>query len=193
MKRDGLTTAVGGVGLFFVGAAVATFFSADDHSIKKEVDPLGLAQAGLTLLVGFFVTQVLTRRTGEKKFERELLGKHADAVVEASRDLEELVDAIVPDADLEAEDRRKLTRVRKCLADRIATLEELLALCHQGKPGDPWSKRHMTQVNIALQLIRRATGEEPITTLARASAIDGCADLQRNMARLQMDTNREHQ
>lgn len=187
-----------GTGVLIAGGllAVAAFvlwWTVPPLRIKEEIDPLGLLQTGLTLIVGFFLTQHLANRTSEKKFEKELLIKHAQEASAAAAEASEALDIIEADIPVPPAQRRALVRKTKTLGERCSNFVDLLSLCLEKDEGSKHSQQAaVDEINGFLRKFRNGTGNDPISVLERTAALDATAALQRSLATLAIQINRVH-
>src|SRR5262245_44434084 len=110
-----------GVGLILAGGTILSCTA--NIGVKKELDPMALVQLGVTLLVGFFLSQYVTQRVAERKAEKEIVVSQAR---EALGSLRDVFDAFEDsNAKPEKEDAwRLVVRKFKRLSAQISTLED---------------------------------------------------------------------
>src|SRR5437870_4547281 len=65
-------------------------------SVKSEFDPAVLVQAGITILIGFFLTQQIAIGLSERRGERDLVTDHIKATMEHLDKVEELLEGTSP-------------------------------------------------------------------------------------------------
>ena len=170
---------------FGIGVA---FWGFSEFQPRKELDPVSLVQLGMTLLVGFYVTQTVARRVAVKGVERGIL---TDAIKDFLLAAKDTLESYGVNCD-EACDQAKLKPLlRRCnaLGSHSSNLELLLKECEI--PGDSPMK---DAVNVMLRFRKLATQTLPTAPEpAEQAATEGAyRELRLALARLIMFISRDH-
>ena len=183
----GLSLALGIAGAALVFFGVGVWLLDRPSNVKDELDPVAVSQMGVTLLVGFFLTQYVVQRTTERKAEKGILIDNARGVL---ADLRETFDAFEECCD-EPGDGPKLGVLRRCfkrLSADMSSFEDLLMECGAGDA--------RTRVNNAktplFRFKRLATGSLPTPPSAedRVGVETSYRELHQELSRLVVTINR---
>src|SRR5687768_17315827 len=82
-----------GILLIVAGSAVGIL---KYSTVKSEFDPAVLVQVGITILIGFFLTQQIAMRLSERRGERDLVTDHIKTTMEHLDKVAELLEGDSP-------------------------------------------------------------------------------------------------
>lgn len=154
-------------------------------AIKSDVNPLDLIQLGLTLIVGFYLTQYLAERTSERKAEKEILIRNVyDALSAAQSAFEALEETATSGAERRT---APLLRRVKALGVKLVSLRDLLTHCGAA---EQFQEQLKTIDDARARFWRAATNTNPPSVGERALADRAYQDLSRALAKLVIDINR---
>lgn len=184
MKVQGwLGLVICSVGAAFFLWGISAWWMSPPAGTKRELDPLALVQAGLTLLVGFYLTQYLSLRNSERKVEKDVVIQQVrESLIAAHLSFEALQSLTDASTQQILVSRLKVTQIR------IEDLGDLLSECEMAEGDLGESFKHIDKT--CIRYWRCATKDAPLPPGDRVLADDAYRDLRSSLARLIIKVNR---